>query len=97
MRTQAVGLPWFERHDYESFRRVLTDRRWHATYDAWLAAAQESFEQAERQGVVAFKANVRSDAFVQWCERNGIDVDNRALLRFASEYARWAFGEQQRH
>jgi len=87
MQVQAAGLPWFERDDYESFKPVLPERRWHATFDEWEAAAKQTLEHLQRQGVRAIKANVRSTDFVAWCRGAGRNVDNQALLDFANEAA----------
>lgn len=85
---QAFGLPWFAREDYEAFRRLLPKRAWHATFDQWQAAAQQTFDKLHAQpGVRVFKAHVKSDAFAQWCRASGRHIDTDALLHYGNEFA----------
>lgn len=84
---QAAGMPWFEADDYEAFRSVLPDRRWHATFAEWKTAAEQNFERLKHQGIRAVKAKVRSAEFVDWCRTTSRDVDTQALLVFANEAA----------
>lgn len=87
MHVQAVGLPWFAEDDYESFRRVLPNRGWHATYAEWLKAAEQTLQHQATKGRIAFKAHVRSHEFVVWCRERGLDVESHALTAFAAEFA----------
>jgi hypothetical protein len=87
MQVQVAGLPWFAEDDYESFRKVLPLRHWHATYAEWLRAAEETKKRIKQSGVRAIEAHVRSDAFVLWCKQTGRHVDTKALLDFGNEVA----------
>lgn len=84
---RAAGLPWFEQDDYQAFRSTLPDRHWHATFGEWEAAAQQTLERLEHQGIRAIKAKVRSTDFVAWCRDTGRNVDTQALLAYANEAA----------
>lgn len=84
---QAAGMPWFEAEDYETFRSVLPDRHWHATFGEWEAAAQQNLKRLQNDGVRAIKVKVRSADFVAWCVATGRNVDTNALLAFANEAA----------
>ena len=84
---QAMGMPWFFEDDYASFRAVLPDRRWHATFAEWEAAAQQNLERLQNQGIRAIKAEVRSADFIAWCRRTGRDVNTEALTAFGAEAA----------
>lgn len=86
-QVQAVGMPWFDADDYETFRSVLPDRRWHSTFAEWEAAAQENLKRLQDQGRRTIKAKVRSADFVVWCRATGRNVDSHALLAFANEAA----------
>lgn len=95
---QAAGLPWFEADDYASFRAVLPDRRWHASFREWEAAAQENLERIKDQGIRAIKAKVRSADFVAWCRATGRDINSEALAAFGAEAAlRDIKGEHWKH
>lgn len=86
-QVQAVGMAWFEEDDYEAFRSVLPDRKWHPTFREWEAAAEQNIERLKHQGTVAFKAKARSADFVAWCRSTGRNVDTQALLAYANEAA----------
>lgn len=95
MQVQIAGLPWFDRDDYESFRPLLPDRQWHATFDEWERAALQTFERVKGQGITPVKAQVRSEDFVAWCRATGRRVDTKALLDFGNETAARVFMDQQ--
>lgn len=84
---QAIGMAWFEEDDYEAFRSVLLDRRWHQTFREWEAVANKKIEDLRHQGFRAIKAKARSTDFVAWCRETGRDVNTQALLDFANEAA----------
>ncbi|GAB3755078.1 hypothetical protein [Lysobacter olei] len=85
---QAVGHPWFEADDYESFKAVLPNRSWHRTFGEWEAAAEQNLKRLRDQGFRAIKAKVRSGEFVAWCNATGRNVDTEALTAFGAEAAR---------
>lgn len=84
---QAAGLPWFTAEDYESFRKLLPDRNWHGSFAEWEAAAEQTFQRIQNQGIRPVKAKVTSGEFVAWCASTGRNVDTQALLHFANEAA----------
>lgn len=84
---QAVGMPWFDAEDYASFRAVLPDRSWHATFGEWEKAAEQKLQQLRAQGIVAIKAKVNSNDFVAWCIATGRNIDSDALVAWANEAA----------
>lgn len=51
MHLQIAGLPWFAEDGYESFRALLPDRHWHATYREWERAAQQTLQRVQAQRV----------------------------------------------
>lgn len=57
----TVGIPWFIREDYDTFRLLIPHRAWHTTFDQWLAAATQVLDQQQRAGVLVFKVEVQSD------------------------------------
>lgn len=97
MQIQSAGLPWFYEDDYESFRRILPERRWHPTYGEWLQAAEQTLQHESAKGRIALKAYVRSHEFVAWCRERGLDVESRALTTFAAEFAALKAYNSERH
>lgn len=83
----AQGMAWFLEDDYEAFKSVLPDRRWHLSFREWEAAAQQAIQRAEDQGIVTIKAQVRSTDFVAWCRSTGRNIDTHALTAWAAEVA----------
>src|SRR5512142_2074038 len=96
MQTPVTAIPWFERNDYETFRKVLPDRDWHDTYDDWLRDAQQLIERIQSHDLIVFKAHVCSDVFVKWCKDTGHRVENASLAQFGSDYARRAYEDRER-
>jgi hypothetical protein len=83
-KIQAAGLPWFAEDDYEAFRSVLPDRRWHRTFHDWETAAQQTLQRLQNDGIRAVKAQVRSAEFIGWCRTTGRDVNTQGLQEFAN-------------
>jgi hypothetical protein len=97
MQIQIAGLAWFEEDDYESFRAVLPDRRWHPTFDAWREAAEQNANRLEARGIRTIKAKVRSNDFIAWCGLTGRDVDSEALTAYANEAAMRSLSQREMH
>lgn len=87
-RRATVGVPWFSRDDYEAFRSLLPQRSWHTTYDQWELAANKVLHQQQCAGVPTLKVDVQSAAFALWCRDTGHDINARALVEYASAFAR---------
>ncbi|AAF85305.1 hypothetical protein XFUD_10910 [Xylella fastidiosa] len=86
-KIQVTGFAWFKEDDYESFKPILPERRWHRTYAEWEAAAEQHFKRLNDQGIRTVKAEIRSADFVAWCRRTGRNIDNKALVALANEAA----------
>lgn len=95
MHVQIAGLPWFDREDYDSFRLLLPDRRWHRTFDEWERAAQQTLDRVQSQGIRAIKAKVRSHDFAEWCRATGRRIDSDALVAYGNEAAARALLDQK--
>ena len=97
MQIQVAGHPWFHRDDYDSFREVLPDRKWHASFDAWERAALQTVDQLEKRGIVVVKAHIRSNEFVAWCRASGLDINSQSLVAFANEAAARQYIDEKGH
>lgn len=97
MQAQMAGLPWFAEDDYASFRTVMPERAWHATYGQWLAAAEQTEKGLQQRGIRTVKAHVRSDAFVEWCRSTCRHIDSKALVDFGNEAALRVYMGEQTH
>lgn len=95
---QAIGLPWFFEDDYEAFRALLPERRWHSSFALWLAAAEDTERKLQAEGRRTFRAQVRSQDFAVWCGSRGLDINNSALVEYANQFAaRALLGEHGHH
>lgn len=88
MPVEATVLVCFAEADYESFRAVLPNRRWHADFAAWRAAHEQGVQTLRDQGKVAIEQEVRSAAFAAWCRANKRQLDSQSLIDYAIELAR---------
>jgi len=93
----TVGIPWFIREDYDTFRLLVPHRAWHTTFDQWLAAATQVLDQQQRAGVLVFKVEVQSDAFALWCQDTVRRTDRQALLDYANMFARGLLAANDGH
>ncbi|MDI9239881.1 hypothetical protein QLQ15_13295 [Lysobacter sp. LF1] len=84
---QVTGVPWFEASDYESFKPLLPDRYWHATFAEWEVAAVKTVKQFENQGLRVVKVSTTSAEFLAWCFASGRAIDTQSLIAFATEAA----------
>lgn len=81
------AIAWIRREDYLTWTKTVLDRVWQPTYDHWQATAQKRLDELDARGVSVFKADVRPDAFLEWCLRTGCAVNNSALLGYGSYLA----------
>jgi len=94
MQVAATGIPWYRRADWSWIVAVMDDAdRLPASYDAWLAKAEQVIQNVEREGGIAVKAHLDPDAFPAWCRERGLNVDARARMQYAS----WVAAEAHRH
>ena len=84
-RPRAVGMAWYDRPDYARIRDMMVDReRLAATYDAWLASAEQVAGEIERSGVTVERVRLRPDEFGAWCAARGLPCDGAARAKFAN-------------
>jgi hypothetical protein len=89
---RAVGIPWFNRDDYQRILRIMVDAdKLPATYEAWYYRAERTERESKRSGVIVVRAIIDPDEFVKWCAKEGLNVDANARIRFGAEYARRKF------
>ncbi|MFN3686119.1 hypothetical protein [Salinarimonas sp.] len=93
-KTRAVGIAWYERDDYPRILEIMTDAdTLPRTYDAWKKSAEGAERAVKGSGAHVVRAIIEPDKFRAWCLSNGLDVDAKARMRFASETAARHFDE----
>jgi hypothetical protein len=88
VKVAAVGIPWYRREDFAELRALFTDgHKLHATYEGWLAAAEEGERRIKADGTLTVRANLRPEEFAAWCNAKGIPLDSKARMEYANEWA----------
>lgn len=87
MQVQAVAFACFAEDDYESFRRLLPQRRWHADYAGWRHAHEQGMQALRDKGGLPIEQEVRSEGFAAWCRVSQRQLDTQSLTGYAVELA----------
>jgi hypothetical protein len=85
MNDQAVGIPWYQRLNYQRLKATIFDDgdQLPPTYDEWLEDTQEIEEGFEQQGVVTVRAYIEPAIFKRYCAIHGLKCDGEARRAFA--------------
>lgn len=87
-KISKTGVAWFSKEDYAELKKLFTDGdKLPATYEQWLAKAENLVENLRRDGHIVVKAHIEPKAFAEWCRSRGLNINSRARIRFASEFA----------
>lgn len=88
LRPQAVGIPWFEPHDYPAIRAMMLDRdRLPLTHAEWLQKVQGLEQQIIARGHRAVRVPLHPQRFAAWCAIRNLQIDAKARSTFAAEGA----------
>jgi len=92
----VVGLPWYDRADYERIREIMVDgQNLPASFDDWQAKAQRLEAEQRRVGRTTVRAHIDPEQFVAWCAGDNRQVDAKARIAWANIVAlRSVRGEQ---
>lgn len=88
-KIQAVGMSWFHEADYAAARAIMSDApNLPPTFAAWTLIAEQRERELTAQGHKVIRAIIDPKAFAAWCASRGYaNIDARARIAFASEYA----------
>jgi hypothetical protein len=87
MRISIVGIPWYERADYDSLRRIFIDRdKLPELFDQWLQLAEDLLNQFRKSGQAFRKVPIDPATFPAWCANRGLNIDAKARIEFANEW-----------
>jgi hypothetical protein len=84
-----TGVAWYTSSDWSRVKATAVDpERFEATFEEWVAMANEALAKLKNSGVVAQKYLIDADDFLGWCKEKGIENDAAARARFVSERLR---------
>ena len=87
-RPRRVGMAWYDRETYGEVRRLMTDgERMAATYEGWLASAEQVAGEVARSGIEVMRVAIEPRAFAAWCAERDRPHDGAARTAYANEAA----------
>lgn len=85
MHVQVIGIPWYRREEYAAIRSIMADAHvLPATFDVWLAKAEQVRDGLLSQGGIAVEAHIDPERFPGWCRGRGLHVDAHARTEYAN-------------
>lgn len=84
-RAMMVGIPWYNRHQYDEILDVMEDAdTLPATYEEWLSRTEQLSEKMKRYGVTAVRVEIEPMEFVGWCANQGLRANADARMEYAN-------------
>ena len=81
--TQAIGLGWYSREQWEALTKVVPDRsELDDTYEAWKAQATDALQTLAAQGARPVKVPVDVQELVAWCRSKDRPVNGEPRADF---------------
>lgn len=85
---RAAGISWFDEKDYLRARRIMADAHvLPLTFADWKQKAERQQAKFEAEGWVVYRAVIDPETFPRWCAERGLNVDAKARMAFANDYA----------
>jgi hypothetical protein len=90
-RTLQVGVGWYTADERQKVKASATDpERFEATFEEWLAMAEESLAQLRANGINAEESYVVASELLAWCLAKGRSNDASSRAEFVSQQGRKA-------
>lgn len=81
-----IGIPWYDREDYEELRALFHDgSRLPETFRDWYDQATAAFRVFQNQRLRVTRVRLRPKEFEIWCQERRVSCDYRARHLFAQE------------
>ena len=92
-----IALSWFtNKTEYDAVKVVAGVKDMPSTFDEWKVLA-EKFERRETaKGIRVIRSIIKADEFFAFCSKNGLNVDSKARIRYATHWAE-SYIEDQRN
>jgi len=85
---RVIGLPWYQKADYQRLKTIFTDGgKLAPTFEQWEQAAEKLRQRCLAQGEIVVKAYIDPDTFPTWCAANGKGVDSSGRTWYANSIA----------
>ena len=85
----VTGVAWYTPSEWSRVKATAADpERFEATFDDWVAMANEALAKLKNAGVDAQKALIDADEFLAWCQDNSLRNDAATRARFVTEQLR---------
>ena len=85
-----IGIPWYEKGNYDACMAIMLDREKLLPYHQWLAIAQQIERKVAQEGKKPIRAIIDPGHFVIWCKNHGTTPDAQGRILFANVQARQA-------
>ena len=81
-------MAWYRSGDYPRILLLMEDaQKLPADHRSWRASAEQVEAEVVRSGVSVARVYLDPDAFVAWCDREGLKPNGAARARYAQENA----------
>ncbi len=88
MPATLIGITWYHAQDYDRLKAMFPDGgRLPDTFESWLENARNVWDTMTGEGFLLVKAYIDPDTFPEWCRSHGMEMDAKARVNFAQDYA----------
>ncbi len=81
-----IPVGWYEAHQWQRLEEIAPDvKRIWQSYEEWMTVAVRKLSAPPLGGKRYVKVPIDVEQLLQWCQRQGRDVDARARAEYAAE------------
>lgn len=85
----VTGVAWYTSSEWARVKATAVDPdRFEASFDEWVAMAEEALADLRKAGVAAQKCLINADELREWCAAKRVSNDAAARAHFVSEKLR---------
>ena len=87
-----MAFCWYEPDEWLKIKMTATDAdKQDDSYEEWKANANNAIKEIRAAGHNVVKIAMKSEEFLEWCEKNGVENNGGNRSKFAGEKlrARW--------
>lgn len=96
LKISITGMSWYYKEDFENIKKIFVDGdNIGKCYEDWLRMAEKGYNQLVSSGHLVEKVYINSNTFPKWCEKNKLELNSKARLRFGNEIVYKKYLEQQ--
>lgn len=89
MKVSVLAIPWFENENsFIDLRSIMVDAdTLPATYDKWLAWAEDLEKGHQRAGLRVIRAVIKRREFLAFCAARNLNIDGKARIAWGNHLA----------